>query len=501
MRFDGSAHLNLVARNESDHSARGDANLPKVAPGHEDELSADVAPSSEHFGGREGASNVPPSWLDDAWLALPERSREVLRRRLSGDTLDGVGQDLGVTRERVRQLESDGRERLLEQQRIHDGGLPARLQELGVERVVITEEEVAGAVGGTSSAPRWVILKGLGMVHPVVAGRRRPDLWTFDRDALNGQLEALVSVTPCSDEEAREAAREIGIPGGFDWQAMLATEIGTLTRHRLGWVRTRKAPRDIAYLWLRREGEPRTLVEIAAAAGLDGQRSRHALGERLRRDEAFAQVRPEGTWALADWRVPGTEGRYGSALDVVVEVVRDLGPMTAAQLQTESRLRYPVSDWRIQHCLSSNLIGLNEDGLFDLAERGAKPVEDEEPSQPSQIEVSGSIVGVALRVNRDLMRGSALPVHRWLTWYLGLRTATASRHFALPGALGEITIRRGLGNMTVSSLRVPAASLGVVEGCALTLLLRTDGDTADLLHVCGIGNCRSPTEVLARLPP
>ena len=232
----------------------------------------------------------------------------------------------------------------------------------------------------------------------------------------------------------------------MDWARYLAAD-GQATRHALGWIRTHKASRDVAYLWLQAEGEPRPLAEIAQAAEASND---HALREALRRDKAFVQVRPEGTWALADWRLPGTSERYANALDVVVEVLRELGPMNWARLQTESRLRYPVTTWRIQQCLASSLIGLNDQGLYDLVERGAKPIEDKEPKQPANIQASGTVVGISLRVDHDVLRGSGIGVNRWLTWYLGLRTAPSTRYFDLPAPLGEVVVRRGLSNAQIS---------------------------------------------------
>lgn len=44
--------------------------------------------------------------LQEALATLPERHRDVLKRRLQGQTLEEIGQELGLSRERVRQLET-----------------------------------------------------------------------------------------------------------------------------------------------------------------------------------------------------------------------------------------------------------------------------------------------------------------------------------------------------------------------------------------------------------
>lgn len=59
----------------------------------------------------------------------------------------------------------------------------------------------------------------------------------------------------------------------------------------------------------------------------------------MRRDPSFAQVRPEKTWALSDWPLPGTDSKYATAVDGVVEVLREHGPMTLDQLRTETRVQ------------------------------------------------------------------------------------------------------------------------------------------------------------------
>ena len=148
----------------------------------------------------------------------------------------------------------------------------------------------------------------------------------------------------------------------------------------------------------------------------------------MRRDPRFAQRRPEGTWVLSEWKTNTIIRYYANAVDAVVEVLEELGPLTLDQLSSETIQRYPVSAWRITQCLSSNQIGLTQDGRYDLTERGAIPIEESEPRKPDNIAESGSVVGVRLPVTHDVMRGSGIGVNRWLTWRLGLRHAPSKRY-------------------------------------------------------------------------
>jgi len=216
-------------------------------------------------------------------------------------------------------------------------------------------------------------------------------------------------------------------------------------------------------------------------------------GTRTSRGDApRPPVRPaptEGTWVLAEWKSNTTIRRYANAVDAVVEVLEELGPLTLEQLTAETIRRYPVSAWRISQCLSSNQIGRTQDGRYDLAERGAIPIEDSEPRQPDNMAASGSIVAVRLPVTYDVMRGSGIGVNRWLTWRIGLRHAPSERHFELSELEGNIVLRRRTSTSSISSLRSAALALGVVEGCELIVVLRTEDGTADVRHACDDGSC------------
>ena len=429
-------------------------------------------------------SRLPPDWLDATWSALPDRSREILSRRAQGQTLAVVGVHVGLTRERVRQLETKATKVIVDAQQEYAPELLDSLTERMGEQPFLSDEEIAEVLGPAPQAAVAIVMKHLGMHRSNLTSGPLDGVWSPDPSALAKQLKALVDLMPLPDEDAQMAAASLKLPESPPWPAVLQSRY-RVALTELGWIRTSHVTRDRAYLWLRGQGEPRSAMEIAEAAGT----SEHATRETMRRDDAFAQVRPEGTWVLADWRADGADNRYSSAVEVVVEVLRELGPLDYNELRTECQRRYPVSEWRITQCLSSSLIGLNSAGLYDLAERGAIPVEDTEPRRPKNIQVSGEVVGVEIPVTHDVLRGSGIPVNRWLTWYLGLRTAPSSRYFQMDGGTSELTVRRATSNAQLSSLRALALPLGVVEGCKLVLLLHVDTDTAALRHACPAASC------------
>jgi hypothetical protein len=300
-------------------------------------------------------------------------------------------------------------------------------------------------------------------------------------------LRDLAAQAPFPADELDARAKGLDFPDGLPVERLLSDPASPLLRGRDGgWLRRMGEGRDAAFLWLSGQGEPRPGPEIAAAVGWDDR----ALREAMRRDERFVQVRPEGTWALADWR-PANLTRYRNALEAVLETLSDIGPLTFEELLDETRRRYPVGSWRINQCLSSDQVGMTEEGRYDLVERGATPVEEREPRRPDNIALSGDgqLLGVRLQVNKDVMRGSGVAVNRWLTWSLGLRTAPSERYFRFDDIEGEVRVRRNTGVAQLSSLRAATLALGLNEGCLFVLLLRLDSNTASLRHVCQPGAC------------
>lgn len=75
-----------------------------------DSLGATLADSRDFVQDISEAEEL--SLLATAINRLPEREGQVVRSRMAGKTLDEIGMDLGVSRERVRQIEADAHKRL-----------------------------------------------------------------------------------------------------------------------------------------------------------------------------------------------------------------------------------------------------------------------------------------------------------------------------------------------------------------------------------------------------
>ena len=96
------------------------------------EVLADEAPSQEEKMGEAEYEEVRKKHLYDALLQLSDRERLIIRRRRlieDTQTLSEIGKDLGITRERVRQLEARALRKLRDF--LVDGGLAKIESELG----------------------------------------------------------------------------------------------------------------------------------------------------------------------------------------------------------------------------------------------------------------------------------------------------------------------------------------------------------------------------------
>jgi hypothetical protein len=428
-------------------------------------------------------------WIPHGWAKFDERSRDMLARRRANQTLEAIGRAHGLTRERARQIIQAAERTLVLMADALQAGWRDQVFELLGELPAVADESLGQVIVDPGGTARYTLVHALGIKHPRVWGGDLPDFWSTQPDALDKLFRELADHGPYRPHELASQARELGIPNAVPLELIAGHPKSPLVHAQDGaWIRRRARGRDAAYLWLADEGESRRAEEIAAALG----RESRAVAESLRRDERFRQIRPEGTWVLADWPLPSVS-HYTNALDVVIEVLTDSGPISRAKLIAEVIRRYPVSQSRVQQCLISDRVGMTSDGMFDLVERGAKAIEEPEPRHPESIAVdpSGQIVGVKISVDKDALRGSGIVIHPWLTWYLGLRLAPMSRVFAIKGngESGHLTVSRSTSAAQVSSLRAHIISMGLTPGCQLVLMLHLDESSVTLRHACESPTC------------
>ena len=128
---------------------------------------------------------------------------------------------------------------------------------------------------------------------------------------------------------------------------------------------------------------------------------------------------------------------------------------------------YPRTMSRYAQLLEDPEFGLTESGLIGLSSEGAVPIADTEPvSHPSIVEHANNIVALSIAINRDVIRGAGVPVHRRLGWLVGLRFVGESKTFVNPD-LTSITVKRFPGTVSLGSIRKIVSPLALREGCSI----------------------------------
>lgn len=276
------------------------------------ELSADdVLPSS--------AANVADH-LDSAIHALDERYQAILAKRLfawSPLTLDQMGKEFGVTRERVRQLEVEARGRLND---IVTGDTPvgqvARLVRTQIRGVRPLEELLAEAPAlavevVTVGQPAWRVLDVLDDAYEIADGwcaepsfeAARRDTAVFLDELADGYGVVRLADVTLSEDEA------VALPWLKDWLTYLGYEV----RDEFVLLKTTSL-NDMAAAILSIEGAPLTFDELHQKVGRGAPGS---LRNQVSTDPVFTKVDREH-FALTEWGLEGytnIRGEIGKLLE------------------------------------------------------------------------------------------------------------------------------------------------------------------------------------------
>lgn len=435
--------------------------------------------------------------IDCLWpFGLTERQQLVLNLRFDR-TLESIAQDIQLTRERVRQIEKHARIQLRTRVVVQLKNMVAALQEELSVAPAINDDMVADHILTANPSRARIVLDVLGVAPLVIWRKPVPGWWSDNPVRLGALVETVAAAAPFPNSELDERSRAIGIPAEFPVDNVLGLDSSPIRQHPVGpwWVRRSAVNRDGAYLWLANLGESQPLAAMANYFGRD----EHAMRELMRRDARFVQLRPAGTWALAEWS--RAEIGYRTALEAVLGILEDRGPMEYRDLVRAMESVYPVSLARIAQTMTSALIGRLPDGRVGLVRDGAVMMSEEKPVTPDTVAVSGDKLLLAARigVDRNLLRGSGIALPRYVSWHLGLHHAPASRSFRVAGTSDTVIVNKFLAGAAASSLRKFAQALAVVEGCVIILMLYLRDDTAKLVHGCPEGQC--PARDATRVRP
>jgi hypothetical protein len=323
---------------------------------------------------------------------LPDRSRRVLSDRFGlsgkgeGRTLDAIGQEYGVTRERIRQIENHGLTAVRESEAYET--LSAHLEELkkAINTLggILAEETLLKEVAKSDADHNHIVFI-LTVGHPFESKREDNDFrarWYID-STLAEQVESALSelhesiepnrLTP-EDEFLQLFAKYLKSAGVKNraeeslgrWLA-ISKRLG---RNPLGeWGRMDsphvriKNTRDFAYLTLKRHGSPMHFTEVAKGIEKLFNRQTHpaTTHNELIKDGRFVLV-GRGLYALKEW---GYEP--GVVRDVIKGILEREGPLSREDIVDRVKRERYVKDATIAVNLQNGTFTRLPDGRYALA--------------------------------------------------------------------------------------------------------------------------------------
>lgn len=331
--------------------------------------------------------NVTKDLLSD----LPERSKHILTDRFGLNpkglerTLDSIGKEYGITRERIRQIEKHGLSSIRDSDRYKEHSssfedLKKAIHSLGA---ILSDDTIVSEIAKNSLDKNHLTFM-LTVGHHFNDRREDNDYrarWYTDEQIADQVERALANLYASTDankltpeEEFLQifanALKQEGIKNRPNdvlsrW-LNISKRVG---RNPLGeWGHTDspqvriKNTRDFAYLTLKRHGSPMHFIEVAK--GIDKLFSREThpatTHNELIKDNRFVLV-GRGLYALKEWGY-----QPGVVRDVIKRILETEGPLSRADiLERVKRERY-VKDATIAVNLQNKIFVQMPDGLYGL---------------------------------------------------------------------------------------------------------------------------------------
>lgn len=333
----------------------------------------------------------PKTVTKDFLAELPERSKNVIQGRyglISGAdvrTLDAIGREYGITRERIRQIENHGLG-LIRESDAYAAHLP-KLEDLkrAVDQLggIVSEELILDEVP-KSDAERSHVLFLLTVGHHFEDRRETADFhrrWHTDRSLAEAVERALGSLHESVGPDAlipedefielfAQALKDEGVkpkePEILTRWLALSKRLG---RNPLGeWGRADsphvrlKNTRDYAYLTLKRHGSPMHFTEVAQGIKSIFKRLAHpaTTHNELIKDTRFVLV-GRGLYALKEWGY-----QPGVVRDVIRAILEREGALSREDIVDRVKRERYVKDATITVNLQSGIFVKDADGKFTV---------------------------------------------------------------------------------------------------------------------------------------
>lgn len=269
---------------------------------------------------------------------LKEREREVISRRfgLGGrekETLQAIGNDFGITRERVRQIEESALNKIKLKLEKHRKTFDVFFNYFKRFGGVRKEERVLAELGKGEENELLFLLNLDKRFHRINQNREFYSLWTVDLNSLE-KVKKLISLICEFFEKERKLMSLKEIASIFKVKENLLEGFLGLSK-RVGknkeglyglveWPEIRpKKLSDKAYLVFKELKKPLHFTEVAKMIEGANLKSIH---NELIRDERFVLI-GRGTYALKEWGfIPG------EVKDLIFKFLKEEGPLTKEEI-------------------------------------------------------------------------------------------------------------------------------------------------------------------------
>lgn len=405
--------------------------------------------------------------LADTLLAGLDGQRRVvfMRRIVEGHTLEEVGLELNVTRERIRQVQQDLEKRTAEKLRsrpfllLHWRAAELR-RVLGAAAPLNHGTTIQAFRDVFEGASRDSVLVLRPLVLQLAGPYRKRDGWLLDEAAVQGNVELLIEqcdefgLMPVS--RAYDWLNEIGIRAAF--QEAWLENFGGFRRMEetlIAWPRN-IVDKCVALLALRNEpAEARTLVELVG----EGHNVRGA-NNRFFEDERLMRV-DRTHWALRAWEME----EYTGITDEIAQRIEEAGGRKNLQLVIrEVAGQFNLKEGSVGAYSAAPMFVVEDDAIRLRRDDEPFQVDEELRDAKGAYRTAEDRVSLLVAVDREVLRGSGRPLGPAVALALGVKPGDR-RLFQYEN--GELTISWPLTSAfgpSLGSIRVLAERAGALKG-------------------------------------
>lgn len=358
--------------------------------------------------------------LDEVLRALDHRAAQVLAARLFADdpiTLDQLGKEYGVTRERVRQIEGKARSAMLGF--LRDGGLLEMVAEtartlIGTLRPLDDLISLIPALGKTvevAGKPAWRVLDRLDDTYEIEGGWCVAPTMTAVRMVTQTMLQEQADKYGVARLDSLDLIETSQPERLTELTASWLTHCGYIIEGDFVFTRTQSVG-DYGAAVLAVAGSPLSAQEIVDRFTIE--RSAGSLRNAMSQDDRFERV-DRDRWALSEW---GMDAYAGVRSLIRERVARGGGHVSLNDLIEYITGKYSVTASSVVAYASSPPFE-NRDGVVRLA--GADRESRKPPERTRRLFRHEGTWVYRVRITKDHLRGSGSVAPMAIASIIGLQ--------------------------------------------------------------------------------